>query len=119
VHIYNVTITNFDDAVAVKPLNSEVYNNSTRNILVENSTVRYGVGMTIGSVPPHINVCQHRPDHAASLVTLRLHTKVNSVQDVVFRNIHFETPIKGIYIKSNPGDGSSAEILLPLLADML
>eukprot|EP00730_Choanoeca_flexa_P005330 TRINITY_DN11927_c0_g3_i10.p1 TRINITY_DN11927_c0_g3~~TRINITY_DN11927_c0_g3_i10.p1 ORF type:complete len:327 (+),score=57.78 TRINITY_DN11927_c0_g3_i10:422-1402(+) len=84
IHIFNVTIENFDDAVAVKPLNNEKLNNKTSNVLVESSTVRFGVGMTIGSVPPHI--------------------MINTVENVVFRNIVFEHPIKGIYIKSNPGD---------------
>ena len=46
--------------------------------------------MTIGSVPPHDN-------HAC-------------VKDITFRNITFDTPIKGIYIKTNPGHHGDGEI---------
>eukprot|EP01138_Halocafeteria_seosinensis_P012382 gb/GECG01012652.1/.p1 GENE.gb/GECG01012652.1/~~gb/GECG01012652.1/.p1 ORF type:complete len:498 (+),score=39.37 gb/GECG01012652.1/:1-1494(+) len=83
--IENVRIENFDDAVAVKPLTSEDPTfNCTRNVTVRNSFVRYGVGMTIGSVPPH--------------------PSTSCVRDVFFENITFESPIKAIYIKTNPGD---------------
>ena len=68
VYIRNVKITNFDDAVAVKPARGN-YKIATcaENILVEDSYVKYGVGMTIGSVPP-------KKDHAC-------------IRNVVFRNI--------------------------------
>jgi len=90
IHIRNVRITNFDDAVAVKPANglhTVSQDGCSQNILVENSYVKYGVGMTIGSVPPD--------DH---------HT---CVRNVTFRNIEFDTPLKAIYIKTNPGDSGS------------
>ena len=83
--IRNVTITNYDDAVAVKPANQAYkVGKCAQNILVENCKVTYSVGMTIGSVPPNT-------DHAC-------------VKDVTFRNITMDTPIKAIYVKSNPGD---------------
>ena len=84
--IENVTIDNYDDAVAVKPTStspSNIYANCSQNMLVRNSFVRHGVGMTIGSVPPHVGV--------------------NCVKDIVFRDIDFETPFKAIYVKTNPG----------------
>lgn len=89
--IRNVTITNFDDAVAVKPANRG-YKVATcaQNILVENCKVTYGVGMTIGSVPPNDNTA--------------------CVRDVTFRNISFDTPIKAIYVKTNPGDSGDGII---------
>lgn len=40
--------------------------------------------MTIGSVPPNINTA--------------------CIRDVTFRNISFDTPIKAVYVKTNPGD---------------
>jgi polygalacturonase len=52
---------------------------------VEDCTVTYGVGMTIGTVPPN-------PKYAC-------------IKDVYFRNITMYTPIKAIYIKTNPGTG--------------
>ncbi|KAI8905103.1 pectin lyase fold/virulence factor [Gorgonomyces haynaldii] len=87
----NITITNFkytgyDDAVAVKPCNKGCkFSDCTRNILVENATVNFGVGMTIGSVP-------------GTLAN-------NCVSDVVMRNVEMHYPFKAIYVKSNPGNG--------------
>lgn len=83
--IENVTITNFDDAVAVKPSSGgDTFSNCSQNMTIRNAHVSYGVGMTIGSVPPNENV--------------------NCVRDILFEDITFEHPIKAIYIKSNPGD---------------
>ena len=56
--------------------------------------VYLGVGMTIGTVPPHN---QH-----------------NCVRNVTFRNITFKDPFKAVYIKTNPGvndDGLIENIL--------
>ena len=92
-HIYNVTIENFDDAVAIKPCSSRPgnrYCNCSSNILVEDSTVKFGVGMTIGSVPPD--------------------KYVNCVENITFRNIVFHEPLKGVYVKTNPGDSGSGRI---------
>lgn len=53
--IENVNITNFDDAVAVKPghrTDKISRHGCSENIVVRNSNVFFGVGMTIGSVPP-------------------------------------------------------------------
>jgi len=52
--------------------------------LVENCTVNWGVGMTIGTVPPNNNY--------------------NCIKDVTFRNIVFHHPYKAVYIKTNPGE---------------
>ena len=50
----NITITNFDDAVAVKPANKGYkVADCAENITVEDAIVNWGVGMSIGSVPPH------------------------------------------------------------------
>jgi len=50
----------------------------------------FGVGMSIGSVPP--SVYHH------------------CVRRVSFDNINFEYPMKAIYIKTNPGTEGSGEI---------
>jgi len=82
--IDNVTITNFDDAVAVKPMNGRgKYSSCSGNMTISNSVVTASVGMTIGSVPPNTNI--------------------NCVQDILFENITFTDAIKALYIKSNPG----------------
>lgn len=49
-YIHNLTVQNFDDVVVPKPSHDD---DCTRNIFVENIEVRLGVGMSIGSVPPH------------------------------------------------------------------
>jgi len=78
-------ITNFDDTVVPKPLHRGAFNgmDCTQDILVEDCQVVYGVGMTIGSVPPN-------KQHAC-------------IKNVIFRNIDMQYPIKGIYVKPNPG----------------
>ena len=82
----NLTIENFDDAIAVKPThqNQDTFTNCTENILIEDCYVKYGVGMSIGSVPPN--------------------TDFACVRNITIRNIKFQEPIKAIYIKPNPGD---------------
>ena len=52
IYFRNLTIINFDDAVAVKPTRTGggVYSNCTENLLIENSYVKYGVGMSIGII---------------------------------------------------------------------
>ena len=89
--IENVTITNFDDAVAVKPSSGgDPFTNCSQNMTIRNAHVTFGVGMTIGSVPPNDNV--------------------NCVRNITFENITFEHPIKTVYIKSNPGDSGTGVI---------
>jgi len=79
IHIFNNKITNFDDAIAIKPLK----NTCTENVLVENNKIVYGVGISIGSVPSSYHHC---------------------VKNVLFRNIHANKPYKLIYIKTESSD---------------
>jgi len=82
--IERVNITNFDDAVAVKPMNKNgKYATCSENIIVRDCNVYYGVGMTIGSVPAR--------DY------------YNCVRNVQFLNIKFYHPFKAVYVKTNPG----------------
>jgi polygalacturonase len=86
--IERVNITNWDDAVAVKPAeNTNLIAKCAENILVRDIKVKYGVGATIGSVTPS--------DH------------YRCVRNVTFSNIDFDTPMKAIYIKTNPGKTTS------------
>lgn len=80
--IQNITVENYDDAVAVKPGNLE--DGCTENITVENANIIHSVGMSIGSVPPNV--------------------KVNCIRNVIFRNINFSYPFKAVYIKTNSGN---------------
>ena len=89
--IRNLTITCHDDAVAVKPMHQGgTLAKCAENITVENVLVYFGVGMTIGTVPPH-----------------NLH---NCVRNVTFRNITFKNPYKAVYVKSNPGNSGTGMI---------
>lgn len=76
IYFRNLTIENYDDAVAVKPthMHQSPYSNCTENILVEDCLVKLGVGMSIGSVPPN--------------------TDVACIRNVTFRNVRFEAPLK-------------------------
>lgn len=52
-HIYNITCQNYDDVVVPKPAHRGYpLAECTENFLIENITVRLGVGLTIGTVPP-------------------------------------------------------------------
>eukprot|EP01006_Ploeotia_vitrea_P046039 TRINITY_DN66990_c2_g1_i1.p1 TRINITY_DN66990_c2_g1~~TRINITY_DN66990_c2_g1_i1.p1 ORF type:complete len:475 (+),score=271.71 TRINITY_DN66990_c2_g1_i1:34-1458(+) len=83
----NLTITNFDDAVAVKPQNGgSHYSHCSENMFVQNARVTFGVGMTIGSVPSN--------------------PKCNCVRNVTFTDVTFDHPFKAIYVKTNPGEGT-------------
>ena len=63
IHIYNMTISNYDDSVAVKPSKNKGLFLDNQNmscsedILIENINVKYGVGLSIGSVSTNNNYC--------------------------------------------------------------
>ena len=50
IHIHDCYIENYDDAIAVKPLNSNDKYPCSKNVLVEDIKVKFGVGMSIGSI---------------------------------------------------------------------
>ena len=80
--IENVYIECYDDAIAVKPSQAgDKLSQCTENVVVRNATIKYGVGLSIGSVPPG----------------------TNCVRNVSFYDSVFYDPFKAIYIKSNPG----------------
>ena len=95
--IERLNITNYDDAVAVKPMDHKGnYTQCSENIIVRDCNIWFGVGMTIGSVPAH--------------------DTYNCVRNVTFINHKFYHPFKAIYVKTNPGltksmlPGSGGEI---------
>lgn len=67
-HIFNITCQNYDDVVVPKPTHryNDAYTNCSENMLIENITVRLGVGLTIGTVPPN--------------------PEINCVRNITFRN---------------------------------
>jgi len=56
----------------------------SQNITIEDSIVLFGVGASMGSVPPN--------------------TGVNCIRDVRISNITFTAPTKTLYVKTNGGD---------------
>jgi hypothetical protein len=59
IYFKNLTIENFDDAIAVKPSynSTQIFDtiiNCTENVLVEDSFVKYGVGMSIGKIRAYV-----------------------------------------------------------------
>lgn len=86
--IERVDITNWDDAVAIKPANKKgKIATCAENIIARDINVKYGVGASIGSVPANDNY--------------------NCVRNVTFSNWTFDTPMKAIYIKTDPGTTKS------------
>ena len=82
--ITNATVTNFDDALCVKPLSgSDVLSQCSEAIVIKDSRVFLGVGLSVGSVRPSATI--------------------NCVRNVTFTNITLTSPIKGIHVKPNPG----------------
>jgi len=103
--IERINITNFDDAVAVKPQgNDGIMAHCSENIVVRDCLVTFGVGMTIGSVPPSDNY--------------------HCVRNITFERVVFFHPFKAIYVKTNPGHtksmlpGSGGEITNVLYKDI-
>lgn len=87
-HIYNITVQNFDDVVVPKPSHKGyMEGDCTQDMLVENATVVLGVGMSVGSVPPN--------------------NGRNCIRNIIFKNVQMSRPIKGIYVKTNPGDAGT------------
>lgn len=100
VTLFNNAITNYDDAIVVKPCRSTwTYCTCSGAILAYNNTITYSTGLTIGSVPPNGNT--------------------NCVRDVIFRNNTMHRPLKAIYIKSNPGTSGTGIIEDILYEDIL
>lgn len=92
IEVFNVTIQNFDDAVVPKPTarGSNPWCSCTERVHVHDISVRYSVGMSIGSVPPAVGD--------------------NCVADVVFERVVMRDPLKAIYVKTNPGDSGTGTI---------
>ena len=84
VTLYNNNITNYDDAIVVKPCRSNwVYCQCSGAVFAYNNTIAYSTGLAIGSVPPN--------------------EAVNCVRNVTFANSRLIRPLKALYLKSNPG----------------
>ena len=82
-HVTNCFIHNYDDSICLKPSHKNGFG-CTENALIENSIQYGGAGMSVGSVPPNDDI--------------------NCVQNSIFRNITFYSPLKAIYIKTNSGN---------------
>lgn len=91
VSIHDFKITNFDDAIAVKPCNiNNKYCKCSSNMIIKNGYVKNSVGLAIGSVSPSDNV--------------------NCINNITFQNIMLKHPLKAIYVKTNRGSHGSGTI---------
>ncbi|CUG78731.1 glycoside hydrolase family 28, putative [Bodo saltans] len=81
--VRHCSVQNFDDSVCIKPANKN-YNLTTcsQNMHIHDIFIHLGVGASVGSVPP---------DPA-----------VNCIRNILFERIHFDHPIKALYVKPNP-----------------
>lgn len=87
--IERLNITNYDDAVAIKPCHKNyTHVKCSENIIVRDCTVYYGVGMTIG--------------------TVKADDEYNCIKNVTFSNHTFYHPLKAVYVKTNPGTTNSS-----------
>lgn len=82
--VRNCSITNFDDTVCPKPTAPPC----TRNVLIEDIAVTYGVGISMGSVPPDVGG--------------------NCIDGVLVRRAVFHSALKTIYVKPNPAKSDPA-----------
>ena len=85
--VRNCSITNFDDSVCVKPSSSAdgSAGGCTSGVEISDISVLYGVGVSMGSVPPD--------------------PVLNCIDGVAARRLHFNTPLKALYMKPNPPKG--------------
>lgn len=86
--IERVNVTNYDDAVAVKPAKkTNQIATCSENIMVRDMNVWWGVGLSVGSV--------------------KASDDYNCVRNVTFKDSKMYHPLKGIYVKTNPGTTTS------------
>ena len=89
IRVTNCRVTNFDDSVCVKPSGGTAATGGcTHDIYISDINVTYGVGVSMGSVPPHDDG--------------------NCIDNVIARRLTFDTPLKALYIKPNPSNDPNA-----------
>lgn len=82
-----MSVTNFDDSVCVKPSSGSASSGGcTRGVRIADVAVTYGVGVSMGSVPPD--------------------SGGDCIDDVVAARLTFDTPLKAMYVKPNPAKGA-------------
>jgi len=83
--VTNCSVTNFDDSVCAKPISSggsSYGTNCTSNFTITNIDITWGVGVSMGSVPPDVGG--------------------NCISNLTASNVTFNNPLKAIYVKPNP-----------------
>jgi hypothetical protein len=84
--VTNCSVTNFDDSVCVKPMgagsHSSFGSTCTGDVYIANVDVTWGVGVSMGSVPPDAGG--------------------NCIDGVHATNVTFTYPLKAVYVKPNP-----------------
>ena len=94
VSIFNCNISNYDDAIVVKPCTQNgIHCTCSGNLVAYDNLIQYSTGLAIGSVSPS--------------------NEINCVRNVTFRDTNLYRPLKAIYVKPNPkreGDSGSGII---------
>ena len=101
IHVHDLSVSNYDDVIAVKPSDTRLSIQCTENVLVERISILGGVGLSIGSVPPSIYV--------------------RCIRNVTFRDSTAKDPIKLIHIKSEsePADEPDATTVRSALIESI
>lgn len=77
------SVENFDDSVCIKPSNQkDNLTTCSEDMHIHDIHITLGVGASVGSVPPN--------------------PAVNCIRNILFERIHFDHPIKAVYVKPNP-----------------
>lgn len=97
IKIYNNMITNYDDAIVIKPCRDDfLYCTCSGDADIFNNSITYSTGLSIGSISPGVNN--------------------DCIHNVTFRDSYLYRPLKAIYVKPNgendndTGHGSIDEI---------
>ena len=81
--IYNNKITNYDDAIVMKPCREgNMYCICSGDAYIYNNSITYSTGLSIGSISPGVNN--------------------DCIRNVTFKDSYLYRPLKAIYVKPNP-----------------
>jgi hypothetical protein len=103
--VRNCSVTNFDDSVCVKPIfasASAFGTPCTSGTRISDVRITYGVGVSMGSVPPDVGN--------------------NCIDDVIAKGLDFTSPLKAVYVKPNPakfGTTATGQITNVLYEDVI
>lgn len=99
--IYGLTIKSHDDAIAIKPCNSDYkYCQCSSNMYIHDISITYSCGLAIGSITPY--------------------DSDNCIRNITFEKVTLKQPYKSIYLKTNPNNqySSSSNLISASVSDV-